>query len=249
MESPNNQNGKKAISKLETDDYDLVFMDIQMPELDGYQTTKIIRSRDSNVRNHDILIVAMTAHAMHGDREKCLSAGMNDYIPKPIQDKDIDNLMNKYFSNRKTRQKTVNKTTDKMIFNKNTVIETVGEEYLDISSDYDMSLEGLEDEDLYKQNLNTFFEIEEFREKGAKELKGIKRIVEKLKKKLYPAQLLELEKIENDYEDEKASLAEYYKYLNAVAKKINQNTTGLVNFASFIKVVESEAQINFPSVE
>jgi len=77
-------NGKEAIEVLQMIDYDLVLMDIQMPEVDGMEATRIIRDRQSNVRNHDIPIIAMTAHAMQGDREKCIRAGMNDYICKPV---------------------------------------------------------------------------------------------------------------------------------------------------------------------
>ncbi len=78
-------NGKKAIKALERDLYDLVLMDMQMPEMDGYQATSVIRDPKSKVRNHDVPIIAMTANAMKGDRERCLEAGMNHYIAKPIR--------------------------------------------------------------------------------------------------------------------------------------------------------------------
>jgi CheY-like chemotaxis protein len=77
-------NGNEALKALETVRYDLVFMDCQMPELDGYETTELIRNKSSSVLDHNIPIIAMTAHTMQGDREKCIAAGMNDYIPKPI---------------------------------------------------------------------------------------------------------------------------------------------------------------------
>ena len=77
-------NGLEAVKTLEELDYELVFMDCQMPEMDGFEATAAIRSPDSAVRNHGIPIVAMTANAMQGDRERCLDAGMDDYIPKPI---------------------------------------------------------------------------------------------------------------------------------------------------------------------
>jgi signal transduction histidine kinase/CheY-like chemotaxis protein len=77
-------NGEEAIRILETIDFDLVFMDIQMPVMDGFTATRIIRDKNSAVRNHQISIVAMTASAMHGDREKCLDASMDDYISKPV---------------------------------------------------------------------------------------------------------------------------------------------------------------------
>ena len=76
--------GKDALSALARKPYDLVLMDCQMPGMDGYEATRIIRHSDSAVRNHDIPIVAVTANAVAGDRELCLAAGMNDYISKPF---------------------------------------------------------------------------------------------------------------------------------------------------------------------
>jgi signal transduction histidine kinase/CheY-like chemotaxis protein/HPt (histidine-containing phosphotransfer) domain-containing protein len=81
--------GNEAISALTERDYDLVLMDCQMPEMDGYQATQTIRDPNSTVRNHDIPIVAMTANAMKGDREKCLASGMDDYVVKPIKSDDL----------------------------------------------------------------------------------------------------------------------------------------------------------------
>jgi PAS domain S-box-containing protein len=77
-------NGAEAIRALESLPYDLVLMDVQMPELDGLEATRIIRDPSSRVRNHSIPIIAMTAHAMRGDSEACLAAGMNDYVSKPV---------------------------------------------------------------------------------------------------------------------------------------------------------------------
>jgi two-component system sensor histidine kinase/response regulator len=78
-------NGQEAVSALEMANYDLVLMDVQMPEMDGIEATQVIRNRSSRVKNHDVPIIAMTAHAMRGDRERCLEAGMTDYTSKPIQ--------------------------------------------------------------------------------------------------------------------------------------------------------------------
>jgi signal transduction histidine kinase/FixJ family two-component response regulator len=78
-------NGKQAIETLGKNSYDLVFMDIQMPEMDGIEATRIIRDSQSEVLDHDIPVIAMTAHATEEDRIRCLEAGMNDYISKPIQ--------------------------------------------------------------------------------------------------------------------------------------------------------------------
>jgi signal transduction histidine kinase/DNA-binding NarL/FixJ family response regulator len=78
------ENGMSAIEALKNGSFDLILMDIEMPGLNGYETTKKIRQLKSNRIDTNIPIIAMTAHAMSGDREKCLSAGMNDYISKPI---------------------------------------------------------------------------------------------------------------------------------------------------------------------
>jgi len=76
--------GAEAVKALEAIPYDLVLMDVQMPEMDGLVATRVIRDPSSAVRNHHVPIVAMTAHAMPGDLEKCLAAGMDDYVTKPV---------------------------------------------------------------------------------------------------------------------------------------------------------------------
>jgi len=76
--------GREAIDSLSRQHYDLVLMDCHMPEMDGYEATQAIRDPNSSVLNHDIPIIAMTANAMKGDREKCLESGMDDYVAKPI---------------------------------------------------------------------------------------------------------------------------------------------------------------------
>ena len=76
--------GQQAVRALESIPYDLVLMDCQMPEMDGYKATRVIRSPESRVPNHDIPIVALTAGATKEDRERALSAGMNDFLSKPI---------------------------------------------------------------------------------------------------------------------------------------------------------------------
>ena|GEM_PF-1269019 len=86
-------NGKEAIQALAKNKYDLVLMDIQMPEMDGYQATAEIRDPNSQVLQHNIPIIAMTAHAMEGDREKCLNAGMDDYMSKPIEANKLDEML------------------------------------------------------------------------------------------------------------------------------------------------------------
>jgi len=75
------ESGTEAVEKVKTKHFDVVLMDIQMPQMDGYQATRAIRN---DLKRISLPIIAMTAHAMYGDREKCLAAGMNDYISKPI---------------------------------------------------------------------------------------------------------------------------------------------------------------------
>lgn len=76
-------NGQKAVDLLEQIEYDLVFMDVQMPVMGGLEATRLIRNSDAEI-NRDITIIAMTANAMESDRHLCLQAGMNDFLPKPI---------------------------------------------------------------------------------------------------------------------------------------------------------------------
>jgi CheY-like chemotaxis protein len=76
--------GAEAVSALTASPYDLVLMDMQMPETDGLEATRIIRDPDSAVLNHQIPIIAMTANTMSGQRERCFDAGMNGYVTKPV---------------------------------------------------------------------------------------------------------------------------------------------------------------------
>jgi len=84
-------NGKEAIEALRIAPYDLVFMDCQMPEMDGFEATSVIRNCSENWKS--IPIVAMTAHAMSGDRERCLNAGMDDYVSKPMKIEDLSDVL------------------------------------------------------------------------------------------------------------------------------------------------------------
>ncbi|WP_320169156.1 response regulator [Maridesulfovibrio sp.] len=86
-------NGSKAVSMIQKETFDLVLMDIQMPEMDGYQATEIIRTQMGLT---NLPIIAMTAHAMRGDKEKCLTAGMNDYLSKPIDKEQLISTLRRF---------------------------------------------------------------------------------------------------------------------------------------------------------
>lgn len=87
-------NGEQAIRAFSQDHYDLILMDIQMPEIDGFTATQKIRELNSHGK--EIPIIAITAHALIGDKERCLKAGMNDYIAKPVVAREIINLLDNY---------------------------------------------------------------------------------------------------------------------------------------------------------
>jgi signal transduction histidine kinase/CheY-like chemotaxis protein len=90
------ENGRRALEALERDSYDLVLMDVQMPELDGMAATALIRNKERPGGKHQP-IIALTAHAMKGDKERCLAAGMDGYLAKPIQAQELYNLLESMF--------------------------------------------------------------------------------------------------------------------------------------------------------
>jgi len=87
-------NGREAIEKIKKESFDIILMDVQMPEMDGIEATKAIRNSELEIRN--IPIVAMTAHAMKEDRERCLAAGMDDYVSKPIKPEELFKVIEKF---------------------------------------------------------------------------------------------------------------------------------------------------------
>ena len=82
-------NGQEAMNALSQQSFDLVLMDVQMPELDGLEATRRIRHREQQAGNGHVPIIAMTAHALKGDRERCLAAGMDEYVAKPIRERQL----------------------------------------------------------------------------------------------------------------------------------------------------------------
>jgi two-component system, sensor histidine kinase and response regulator len=90
-------NGREAVEALANQTFDLVLMDVQMPELDGFEATKVIRERERYSGVH-IPIIALTAHAMNGDRERCLACVMDDYLCKPIRPQELDKILERYLA-------------------------------------------------------------------------------------------------------------------------------------------------------
>ncbi|HET7259641.1 MAG TPA: response regulator [Candidatus Acidoferrum sp.] len=98
--------GLEALDILQRENVDVVLMDIQMPEMDGLEATKMIRSRESDGRPR-MPVIALTAHAMKGDREKCLAAGMDAHLSKPIRPAELDEVLEKYMARRTESVKTL----------------------------------------------------------------------------------------------------------------------------------------------
>lgn len=94
------ENGRVAVEKVQKDKFDLIFMDCQMPEMDGFEASECISTMKTNGVVPDIPIVALTANAMVGDKERCLAAGMNDYLSKPVRKKNMIETLGRWVSPR-----------------------------------------------------------------------------------------------------------------------------------------------------
>jgi len=92
-------NGLEALAALAKGDFDLVLMDVQMPEMDGLEATAAIRKQEQFSGKHQA-VIALTAHAMKGDQERCLAAGMDGYLSKPIRPQELDAILETYLARR-----------------------------------------------------------------------------------------------------------------------------------------------------
>jgi len=138
------ENGLKAIEALKRSTYDLVFMDVQMPEMDGFEATKAIRNFEGD-RQHTP-VIAMTAHVMKGDQERCLEAGMDDYISKPIEPQVMFKVIEKWIISSAIQERI------------STVQESKEKKHKpDIPLDMETALKRLDgDKDLFKELMSEF---------------------------------------------------------------------------------------------
>lgn len=90
------ENGLEAINQLKNNSYELILMDCQMPEMDGYEATSKIRKGEAGNNHSGTPIIALTANAMRGDREKCLEVGMNEHLAKPFEESTLRNMLSKW---------------------------------------------------------------------------------------------------------------------------------------------------------
>ncbi len=125
-------NGLEAVEALSRIPYNLVFMDCFMPEMDGFEATMAIRSSDSDVLDHAVPVIAMTANAMQGDKDKCMAAGMNDYLSKPVKPKDLEQMLERWLKSADSEAETGvmqnenNETRILNIFNKAELFDRLG---------------------------------------------------------------------------------------------------------------------------
>lgn len=149
-------NGKEALQALELNPYDLVLMDVQMPEMDGISAARAIRDPGLKTKNRDVPIIAMTAHAGQDDRRRCLEAGMNDYLSKPVDPKALAEILKKWLPEEmEPAAPSKSIIRNPMIFNKSELVNRhMGDEDL-----VQVVLEGfLEDVPRQLENLKNSFE-------------------------------------------------------------------------------------------
>lgn len=135
-------NGREAISLWQQEEFDLVLMDIQMPEMSGFEATQRIRELEKTKGDH-IPIIAVTAHAMKGDREKCIESGMDHYVTKPINPQKLFEAIESFFPSDQNEQHNENNISNSAacVFDRQAILERVGG-----------------DEDLMKEIISMFVE-------------------------------------------------------------------------------------------
>ncbi|MFT7098713.1 MAG: CheY-like chemotaxis protein [Rickettsiales bacterium] len=94
-------NGEEAVDQVRKQKFDIILMDCQMPEMDGYEATKIIRELERKKQQSANVIIAVTAHSLKGDKEKCLEAGMDDYLSKPVNIKNLEDILERWVVGKK----------------------------------------------------------------------------------------------------------------------------------------------------
>jgi CheY-like chemotaxis protein len=126
-------NGREAVDALAREEFDVVLMDVQMPEMDGFEATDAIRTQEQITGRH-VPIIAMTAHAMKGDRERCLESGMDDYVAKPVHADELLRVIQKFepqFAAPAAPEAPAAITAEPPVFDRQTALERVnGEEEL-----------------------------------------------------------------------------------------------------------------------
>jgi len=140
-------NGREAIAALQTIPYDLVLMDCQMPEMDGYEATVLIRSPGSAVLNHEVPIIAVTAHVLGEEQERCRAAGMNDYLAKPVQPELVAAMMEKWLASDSGGDLSAAEDAG----------EAVTPEYVGIFDEFDFMKRNMHDERLGRDIIELYF--------------------------------------------------------------------------------------------
>ena len=92
--------GGESIDRLLAKDYDLILMDMEMPQVDGPEATRRIRAMETAAGKNPIPIIAMTANALHEDRDRCIASGMDDHMAKPVEKAKLDELLRKWMTKR-----------------------------------------------------------------------------------------------------------------------------------------------------